>query len=275
MQEPSLPERRFLILQVILLLSALAVILVMIFAVRESSPEVPVSKLTREEREGQGMIPKVAHFNFWLLNPKEELSDNQAAVMKQWKNAGFEVKLWGPKELEPILKKYPEWKKLYESVPRNIQRADIARLIVVYDQGGFYFDLDCNTTRRSASLLEEKAQQIFFVESHISMIRAKLTAKNQPIRKGIPELTRRIANYSFGAVSGSRVVAAILSLIVQRVQDQVGKKINDYGVLYTTGPDAVTEVVSQYEKDCLILDSHKFMSHTCSGSWRNGKDGKK
>ena len=50
--------------------------------------------------------------------------------------------LWGKDEIESLLEDYPEYKELYYGFRYDIQRIDFARLLILYDRGGLYFDLD-------------------------------------------------------------------------------------------------------------------------------------
>ena len=61
-----------------------------------------------------------------------------------WQNTGADYKLWGNKEISDLLrkKKYSKIKKLYYSLKLPIQKVDLIRWTIVYDQGGLYCDLD-------------------------------------------------------------------------------------------------------------------------------------
>lgn len=50
----------------------------------------------------------------------------------------------------------PEILKIYDSYERDIQRADIFRLIVVYLYGGFYMDLDMLCLRNMDDLCNNR-----------------------------------------------------------------------------------------------------------------------
>jgi len=53
-----------------------------------------------------------------------------------------EYKLWSSEDIEELVKKYPDMGELYHRVQYPIQRVDLARWIIIYDQGGLYADLD-------------------------------------------------------------------------------------------------------------------------------------
>jgi len=61
-----------------------------------------------------------------------------------WQKTGAEYKLWGNREISNLLRKkeYAKIKKLYYSLKLPIQKVDLIRWTIVYDQGGLYCDLD-------------------------------------------------------------------------------------------------------------------------------------
>jgi len=58
------------------------------------------------------------------------------------KKKDIEHTLWGKEEIESLLEDYPEYKDLYYGFRYDIQRIDFARLLILYDKGGLYLDLD-------------------------------------------------------------------------------------------------------------------------------------
>ncbi|KAF3931640.1 hypothetical protein ABW20_dc0105629 [Dactylellina cionopaga] len=55
----------------------------------------------------------------------------------------YTVKLWPEEEIINLIKTNYSWLlPTYQSYPQNIQRADLARLVVVHAEGGIYSDLD-------------------------------------------------------------------------------------------------------------------------------------
>ncbi|KAJ6443583.1 C2H2 finger domain-containingprotein [Purpureocillium lavendulum] len=91
-------------------------------------------------------IPNTIH-QVWKSNDVSTYSPILHASRDAWK-AMFEplnytVKLWTDEDISQLVKtKYPWLKSTYDGYPQNIQRADIARLLVVHAEGGLYADLD-------------------------------------------------------------------------------------------------------------------------------------
>ena len=90
---------------------------------------------------GPPQIPCVIH-QTWKTH---ELSSHQAAVAKTWKlkNPKCEYRLWNDTEIAELCRQkspnliWPIWETL-----SPVQRADIFRYLVLWDQGGYYADID-------------------------------------------------------------------------------------------------------------------------------------
>lgn len=54
----------------------------------------------------------------------------------------IEHKLWSSNDIIELLNDYPEYKEIYSNFRYDIQRIDFARLLILYDRGGLYLDLD-------------------------------------------------------------------------------------------------------------------------------------
>ncbi|KAH6976678.1 hypothetical protein EDB80DRAFT_828724 [Ilyonectria destructans] len=59
----------------------------------------------------------------------------------------YTVKLWTEEDILRLIKANYSWLlSTYEGYPHNIQRADVARIVVVHAEGGMYADLDVHPT---------------------------------------------------------------------------------------------------------------------------------
>ena len=64
---------------------------------------------------------------------KSEINDKKDQIIKMSQSLSFYVKEYADKKLLNLWAKIPWW----------IVKADLGRLIYVYLNGGFYFDVDC------------------------------------------------------------------------------------------------------------------------------------
>lgn len=184
--------------------------------------------------------------------------------------------------MNELLKKYPQLHHLSKQFTRKVQKADLVRYLIIYEYGGFYFDLDCRP--QSSSLLHDlqkgqfDASAIFFIERYITPEQSE-SSRQIPIRQGKPEDLERIANFAFGAVAKHPIIRNILELLQYRCQNYPMYN-EDYDILYKTGPDLVTECVhslgpSYTNFQLQIIDNANYLNHICIGTWRNNRDTEK
>jgi mannosyltransferase OCH1-like enzyme len=218
------------------------------------------------QKKSPMIIPRVIHFVYGIWSTKP-MPAYFAETIKLWQDRAWTTKLWNKQQCEELIKKYPQYSEIYYKLPRNIQRADFIRYLIVYDEAGFFSDLDC---RPAAITLSDQKDCIYFVE-HISSDKwCEETVKRYPIREGVPELKTRISNYFFGAVVHHESLLKIIELLIQRVTkfpNVVGDP--DYFCLYTCGPSVVTRVAQNYR---IEYNTKLYVSHLCTGTWRNGCD---
>lgn len=91
-------------------------------------------------------IPNTIH-QLWKTANIEDYSTEIIPSRDAWKTTfdplNYTVKLWIDDDILNLVKnKYPWLLETYLSYPHNIQRADIARLLIVHAEGGIYTDLD-------------------------------------------------------------------------------------------------------------------------------------
>lgn len=233
-------------------------------------------------RSTQSSIPLVAHFIYGLWDDTP-MPESYEMTLYQWKQHGWKVKLWNRELIEQVMKQYPVWWELYQRLPRPVQKADLARYVLIYQEGGFYFDCDCPpTSLDSPKTLRDELKQhpdwqaVYFVEHRISEAYAQNTTKLFPIRQGVPEQTERLANFAFGAVREHESLWLILETLTKRCGLFNSPKWiqQDYTILFTTGPDVVTEVIQTNRKKwkhLAVLPHTPYMIHTCTGTWRNNQ----
>jgi hypothetical protein len=99
------------------------------------------------------MIPQIIH-QIWH-SPEYDRMDG---TPQSWKsiNPDWEYRLWLDQELEDFFAKdYPNLLELYLSFPTNVQRADLARYVLLHRFGGVYADMDTDCLAPLAPLIEE------------------------------------------------------------------------------------------------------------------------
>lgn len=150
---------------------------------------------------------------------------------------------------ELLAARFPALAPVLASLPRGVQRSDVARLLLVSAWGGVYADVD--TAPAAGGDLREllnahaHASALFFEEALLSREQAEAAARAHPVRGGVAEARQRLANYFFAGAAGDPCVAAVLAEVLARIERQpvLSSGDADYEVLYTTGPDALTTAV--------------------------------
>ena len=215
---------------------------------------------------------QTAHFVYGLWD-STPLPENFQTTMDLWKEQGWTIKLWNKDMVDVLLAKYPDYQSIVPSLSRKVQIADLVRLLILYDEGGHYFDLDCVPTENNLyqHLNRYNPDNIFYLERNIGILGGILVGLWEPIRKWSPENPCRIANYSFGSKAGDPVIKENLDLLKERCEEN--KDYNtDYDVLYKTGPDCTTTAIMDSSNPKNILQHDYWMKHNATGTWRQNKD---
>jgi len=110
------------------------------------------------------MIPKIIH-QTWRDSTLPVLFKK---IKEQNKilNEDFEFKLWshspGPPEIDEFIKReYPDIYEIFDKTKFGVQRADIARIAILYHYGGVYFDLDIMCLKSLNKLIEFNTDNVY------------------------------------------------------------------------------------------------------------------
>lgn len=86
------------------------------------------------------------------MNFKEPRSYSLDTLPKKYKfnierckfiNSNYDIKIWSGGECYDLIKnKYPNYLRLYESLPHPTSKCDMARYVILYEYGGIYSDCD-------------------------------------------------------------------------------------------------------------------------------------
>lgn len=164
--------------------------------------------------------------------------------------------------------------------------------MIIYKYGGLYADLDCSPTKslddvfHVAGLRYTVHNTLLCVED-IKTEEEMARSAQWVIRGGVPEYKTRIANYVFWAKAGSPTLKRAIDIAAERLE-RVPKEMyhpssqhthlqNPYAIIYTTGPDVLTEAAFHVGKDAttrgtdpgvLVLPPDKcHMNNLATGTW--------
>ena len=182
-------------------------------------------------------IPKIIH-QTWKT---QEIPPELVFCVESWKklNPDWQYILWTDEEMDVFVKKYfPEIHGVYVSYPTNIFRADLFRLLVVYQMGGVYADLD----------MECLKPLDFLLAAHVGGKEFAISFEPPAQSIGIFNKNRLYAANFLIACLGNEILGGIIKFIVRN-------KIVELDVLGTTGPIAITKSLADFlpnEKAAII-----------------------
>ncbi len=228
---------------------------------------------SRSEAAANFRIPQQMHFLWGFLHSGQELPNQEALNVATWRelNQGWDHQVHFPSSIDPFLT--PANRNLYSGLQIPIQRCDVARPILLNSMGGVYSDLDVQPYRDMNWLcgLYPNAGVILIEEVTLTRASSRRRGNRFSIRNGQPELRLRVANFWMASVAGHPFWEDVMTLVEER--SVIGVQ-HDYDVIYTTGPDIISEAydrtLGKYQ-DIALVPRHiarRFFRHRTHGSWR-------
>ncbi|EGX97080.1 Glycosyltransferase [Cordyceps militaris CM01] len=198
------------------------------------------------------------------------LTASTGAWESTFENKNYTIRLWTEQDIVNLVKaSYPWFLSTYESYKYNIQRADVARLMVVHHEGGLYADLDAypspDTSAETINCLQSLGYQVIIAP----------TSED-----------RGISNHFFMAERDAEFLLWALHEAKKRATSLSGRFMLPYvAVFWSTGPMMITSVMNEYawlynqasetKSMAVLKDSflHSFLHHAAGRSW-HGSDGR-
>ena len=204
----------------------------------------------RTKKESMNMIKKIPRRIIQAWGGTDlPLFAKAAATNLRLLNPNFEYLFFDDDQIEKFIDAhFPQYRPVFNSFSRQIQRYDFFRYLAVYHFGGFYFDTDVFLAFSLEDLLEFGC---VFPFEHLT------------IYKFLCEEYRmdwEIGNYAFGAAAGHPFLEALIKNCVRAQQhpewaEAMMKPIprvfrDEFFVLATTGPGLVSRTLAEYPGAC-------------------------
>ncbi len=176
-------------------------------------------------------IPHILHQTWRTRDIPSKLD----GYVRSWRriHPSWEFRLYDDKDCRKLVAThYPSLLAQYDGYPRNIQRADLFRYLVVYHYGGVYADLDMECLKSIAPLLANRSC-VFGIEAHFG----KYLQRKLRYQAGY-----HVANCIFAAQPRHPFFDRLIECL-PRVAPQA--TIDDEMVLETTGPYVLTRVFQE------------------------------
>ncbi len=199
-------------------------------------------------------------FSLWNFKP-DETAPFPSAFESANKQFIKSFRVLDPQDIEPCLDEFPTIQKNWSRISPWVVRSDLARLLHVYAQGGFYFDSDCEILREFPSIAESA---VVFLEAILPTV-----AMLGPREEKTPERRLRVANYAFGAmVPRHPFFKECLEECTRRLTVLDFTAATPEDVLWVCGPDVITSVFHDNEFAVRLLE-FRYLRHLALGAWRN------
>jgi hypothetical protein len=181
-------------------------------------------------------------------------------------NPEFEYLFFDNEQVEEFIRtRFPQYRDVFYSFPKPIQRYDFFRYLAVYHLGGFYFDLDVFLASGLEDLL------------HFGCVFPFEELSIHPFLRQEYGMDWEIGNYAFGAEAGHPFLEAIIRNCVRAQADPVWASAmtrtiprlfrEEFLVLDTTGPGLVSRTLAEYP-DAADQVAVLFPEDVCdAGSW--------
>ena len=198
--------------------------------VKEESEKKYDTKIDTKNR------PKlIIHQIYGVFRDGKPLSDFPLFVdsKKAWtalsKKAGYRYKLWNDDMCTKLINKYPEFKKMYNSVKEPVMRADIMRFLILYDEGGMYVDMDVFPIKK-----KYEYDRLAFCEYYYTPKKPQTNTDMEVIY----------------APKGSQVMYDFLKFVETQIKEKsksLPKSWKVRYIFYTTGPRSLMKFLKKHD----------------------------
>lgn len=185
------------------------------------------------------LVPRIIHQTY----KSHEVPRKLEAMVDTWNstNPGWDVRLYNDTEcLELVKLNFPQYLDAYLSLPKNVERADFFRYMVVLLHGGMYADMDTECKRPLDSVIRSRDRMVVGWELEFS-------SSEQAARRSYAR-TRQVLQWVFAAAPGHPVLREACDLIAANAKKQFSGQ-TDRDTLERTGPGMFTDVVLKHAFD--------------------------
>jgi len=191
------------------------------------------------------MIPRIIHHTF---RNRQGLTREQRSIMKTWVNLNPDWEIMYHEDadcLRLVEKHYPSYLQLFKTLPRNVERADFFRYLVLHHYGGVYVDVDVECVIPLEHWLGSDVHLVIGIEHEFSGVVSAME-RSYPRRR----------QYQQWAIISSKG-QPLFQMVLQRMETQFQTElvaqadgfrlaVSDRSTFERTGPALWTDVVTSY-----------------------------
>lgn len=114
------------------------------------------------------MISKIIHQIWW--QGENKVPDTYPDYRHTWKenHKDFKYMFWDEKKIKNLINKYPQYKKMFYSMPKMIHKIDMAKYIILHHYGGLYVDMDSECFKSIEDILFKN--EIMLVQINVNLM---------------------------------------------------------------------------------------------------------
>jgi hypothetical protein len=206
-------------------------------------------------------------YKIWLENDGKPIPPSYLRYLNQRKPRGSQVVLWSSQvETNALLSKHQNrfpgiFDLFWAQNTSPVMRSDILRLLLIFDRGGIYSDHDAEWTKKRVTFNHDFVVWTEFVHSAESIRKNMATTREH--RGEVPEYRVRIGNFVFlSRTPDSPILGRCLNRVQERMRRNSQVRLSPYGVLYSTGPDVMTDTIVEGLPDPSTLTPFEKCEHT-------------
>jgi mannosyltransferase OCH1-like enzyme len=195
---------------------------------RNDFDDILDKKLYRFEpiSQDERAIPLILH-QMWLSPNNADPPKKYEKAQSTWVNyhPNWEIKIWNSEKIDVfVLQYFPQYYEQFTNLPKIILKCDIARMMVLFIEGGLYADLDFYCLKPFDNFLCDKEIAVFQeIQEH--QIQGKKL---------------------FNGILASKPNHYFIGNYIDQMFINVNKNIKNIDVMYTTGPNAFHIYAQKY-----------------------------
>lgn len=210
------------------------------------------------------MINKIIH-QIWFQGEKN-IPKSYPDYTKSWKNEntkyGYKYMFWDESKIINLLVSfYPQLFNKFNSLPKMIQKVDMAKLIILYHYGGIYIDIDLECFKPLENLLKEYCadKNVMLIEFNVNFFEKFIAFKK--IYGTV------VQNNFMGCKKQHPFIKHCINMLLNEDLEKGYFESSIYYVFRTTGPGLVTKSYTSYvNKDDIVIVPYQKMDPL---SWCN------
>ena len=198
-------------------------------------PRKPDAERRLERRFGQQRkIPRIVHQTYWS---REGIPDELRKISETWKsmNPEYEYKFYDDKACFNFVEhEFPEYYDAYVNLPKNVERSDFFRILVVLKEGGVYADMDAGCVKPIDTFISPTDALVVGWENECAT--DERAYSRHFARK------RQITNWVFAGAPGHPALREMANHVREHANAQFMNNTNR-NTLEKTGPGAFTDAI--------------------------------